>query len=68
MTQKRFLSILASGKMRTRVSARIAPGDGVRSMRKMPLKKPPLNGRNNHFIKHLDVGWGARIRTWEWRN
>ena len=24
--------------------------------------------KNNHVINSLHVGWGARTRTWEWRN
>src|SRR5579872_544149 len=33
--------------------------------RKIPSR---IKRKNNHNIRYLDVGWGGRIRTSEWRN
>jgi hypothetical protein len=37
-------------------------------MRQMAMKLTRSKQKDNHVINMLDVGWGGRTRTSEWRN
>jgi hypothetical protein len=40
----------------------------AQNMRQIGQIRGGSDNKNNHNINILDVGWGARIRTREWRN
>jgi hypothetical protein len=66
--QRDFRSSLAPRYRAHFVSAASRTHVRVQDRRKMATKSTPPREQNNHVINSLSVGWGARTRTWEWRN
>jgi hypothetical protein len=50
------------------VSAKNRPTRNAKKARQLAPNLPHQNDKNSCSINRLNAGWGARIRTWEWRN
>src|SRR5437870_2367628 len=53
---------------RRMVSAKNRPARNAKKPRQLAPNLPHQNDKNYCNINYLRLGWGARIRTWEWRN
>ena len=68
MRAERFSSSFAPRYRAHFVSAASRTHVRVQDRRKMATKSTPPREQNDHVINSLYAGWGARTRTWEWRN
>jgi hypothetical protein len=50
------------------VSATNGLARDTKKSRQLAPNLPHQNDKNYCNINYLNAGWGARIRTWEWRN